>query len=130
MDDTTVSTADFGNAGSAAVTINSVVETTPTSGVFIVQVTPTSAGTLRLKINESAVLNDVAGNSLVTTPVITDTTTILVQTPFDAWSGGAAADDDSNGDGVENDVAWALGAADPNENAISRLLTPPATRTS
>jgi hypothetical protein len=37
------------------------------------------------------------------------------------WSGGAAADIDTNGDGVENGVAWALGAADPNANAIGLL---------
>lgn len=37
------------------------------------------------------------------------------------WSGGAAADIDTNGDGVKNGVAWALGAANPNANAISLL---------
>jgi hypothetical protein len=37
------------------------------------------------------------------------------------WSGGAAADIDSNGDGVDNGVAWALGAANPNANAIGLL---------
>jgi hypothetical protein len=37
------------------------------------------------------------------------------------WSGGLAADIDSNGDGVDNGVAWALGAADPNANAIGLL---------
>jgi hypothetical protein len=37
------------------------------------------------------------------------------------WSGGLAADIDSNGDGVENGVAWALGAANPNANAIGLL---------
>jgi hypothetical protein len=49
----------------------------------------------------------------------------LVQTgtPYGSWSGGAAADIDTNGDGVDNGVAWALGAADPNANAFSLLPT-------
>jgi hypothetical protein len=40
---------------------------------------------------------------------------------YDTWSGGAAADIDSNGDGVYNGVAWALNAPDPNANAIGLL---------
>ena len=44
-----------------------------------------------------------------------------VASPYGTWSGGAAADIDTNGDGVENGVAWALGAADPNANAIGLL---------
>jgi autotransporter-associated beta strand protein len=43
--------------------------------------------------------------------------------PYAAWSGGAAADIDTNGDGVDNGVAWALGAADPNANAIGLVPT-------
>jgi autotransporter-associated beta strand protein len=40
---------------------------------------------------------------------------------YAAWSGGVPIDGDSNNDGVKNGVAWALGAADPNENAIGLL---------
>ncbi|MCH7228416.1 Ig-like domain-containing protein [Haloferula sp. A504] len=42
-------------------------------------------------------------------------------TSYAGWSGGAAAEDDTNGDGVANAVAYALGAADVNENAIGLL---------
>jgi len=42
---------------------------------------------------------------------------------YSSWSGGAAADLDSNHDGVTNGIAWALGAADPNTNAIQLLPT-------
>jgi hypothetical protein len=82
MDSGTVSTNDFGNAGTAAVTINSVTETAPTSGIFTVQATPTSGGTLRLQVNAGAELKDAAGNALVTTSAILDDTTITVdETP-------------------------------------------------
>ncbi|MCF7674158.1 MAG: tandem-95 repeat protein, partial [Akkermansiaceae bacterium] len=76
MDASTVSAADFGNAGTSAVAIGTVSETSP--GVFTVPVTPTSAGTLRLQVNAGAVLTDAAGNALVTTSAIIDDTTITV----------------------------------------------------
>jgi hypothetical protein len=79
MDATTVSAADFGNAGTSAVAIGTVSETSP--GVFAVPVTPTSAGTLQLQVNAGAVLNDEAGNALDTTAAITDDTTITVVLP-------------------------------------------------
>jgi len=43
--------------------------------------------------------------------------------PYEIWSGGAAFDADANGDGVANGVAWVLGAANPNANAIDLLPT-------
>lgn len=43
--------------------------------------------------------------------------------PYAVWSGGAAANVDTNADSVFNGVAWALNAADPNQNAISLLPT-------
>jgi hypothetical protein len=76
MDASTVDAADFGNAGSATITIDTITETTP--GVFTVQATPTTAGTLRLKVNAGAELKDVAGNALNTTSAILDDTTINV----------------------------------------------------
>jgi hypothetical protein len=44
--------------------------------------------------------------------------------PFTSWSGGAAFDVDTNNDGVENGLAFLLGAADVNENA-NRFLPAP-----
>ena len=40
---------------------------------------------------------------------------------YASWSGGAGADIDSNNDGVENGVAWALGAQGPNAVAVGLL---------
>ena len=65
MDATTVTDADFGNTGTSAATIGSISETSP--GVFTVQATPTTAGTLQLAILATAELKDAAGNALDTT---------------------------------------------------------------
>lgn len=53
--------------------------------------------------------------------VINITSTGGGSSPYDTWAGGAAFSDDDNGDGVDNGLAWLLGAADPNANAISLL---------
>ena len=79
MDAGTVSAADFGNAGTAAISIGTVSAIAP--GVFTVPVTPTSTGTLQLQIKAGAVLTDVAGNALVTTSAIVDDTLISVTPP-------------------------------------------------
>ncbi len=41
--------------------------------------------------------------------------------PFDTWSGGAAFDADTNGDGIKNGLAWLLGATTKNTNASALL---------
>ncbi len=79
MDETTVDAADFSNAGSSSVTIGTITETTP--GVFTVEATPTDAGTLQLQVSATAVLSDVAGNTLNTASAIVDDTTITVNQP-------------------------------------------------
>jgi hypothetical protein len=121
LDASTVTAADFGNAGSATVSIGTVTETSPTSGVFTVQATPTSAGTLQLRVNAGAVLKDVAGNNLNTASAIADDTIITVQTSYAAWSGGTAFNADENGDDVANGVAWLLGATDTAANVDDLL---------
>jgi hypothetical protein len=78
MDASTVDAADFGNEGSSTITVGSITETSP--GVFSVVVTPTSVGTLQLKINADAVLTDAVGNALDTTSAIPDDTTLTVGT--------------------------------------------------
>jgi hypothetical protein len=119
IDDASVTAADFDNEGTAAVTIGSIAETTPTSGIFTVQVTPTSVGSLKLRIKSDAVIEDTSGNDLVVP--VSDDTTITVQTHYQAWAGGAAFGDDANGDGVSNGLAFLLGAANPSANAQDLL---------
>ena len=121
LDASTVDAADFGNAGSATITLGTVTETLP--GVFSVQATPTSAGTLQLQINQNAVLQDVAGNSLDTSSALFDDTvlTINATSPYATWSGGAAFDADANSDGVSNGLAWLLGAPDKDVSALDKL---------
>jgi len=74
IDETTVSGTDFDNEGTAGVTIGTITETSP--GVFTVQVTPTSEGTLRLRIPTGAVIKDIAGNDLVVPVSDDDTLTV------------------------------------------------------
>ena len=67
----TVLAADFDNSGTATVSIGAIAE--PSPGVFTVVVTPTSSGTLRLRIRSTAQIADAAGNLLVV-PVLDNTT--------------------------------------------------------
>jgi hypothetical protein len=76
MDAATVGADDFSNAGTASINIGTVTESSP--GVFSVPITPTSIGSLQLKVNASAVLTDVAGNALNTASAIVDDTTLSV----------------------------------------------------
>ncbi len=72
-------------------------------------VTPTASG-----INLTLTVDDGAGHT-------GSTAITTIQTQFTAWAGGMASDDDANGDGIKNGMAWVLGAADPQENAIGLL---------
>ncbi len=76
MDATTVSSADFENAGTATVTWGAISETTP--GVFSLTVTPISSGTLQLQVVQNAELLAQAGKKLDTTAPIADETVITV----------------------------------------------------
>jgi len=121
----TVSAADFTNAGNSAITIGNITEASP--GVFTVQVTPTTAGTLQLRIPVTAVIEDTAGNPLDNDPALDDNTIITVNIPpsdpYASWSGEAAFGDDENGDGVANGLAWVLGADTPDDAANGLLPT-------
>jgi hypothetical protein len=71
MNDATVTAADFTNAGSATISVGSVtrISTGTAPAAYLVQVTPTSAGTLTLRL--SGTVSDLIGNN-VTTPVDDD----------------------------------------------------------
>ncbi len=105
MNASTVDASDFSNAGTATITIGAVTETSP--GVFSVPVTPNSTGSLRLQVNQDAILSDVAGNFLVTTAAILDDTIITVD-PGDTTSptlgGGNFSDNQGGGPVVSNTV--------------------------
>jgi len=79
MDSNSVSGADFGNAGTAPISIGSISETAP--GVFAVPLTPTDVGTLQFKIFADATLTDVSGNALDTASDIVDDSTLAVYEP-------------------------------------------------
>lgn len=70
-------------------------------------------------------LQDIDGNNLISGG---GTLTVLsgpaAGSPYDTWAtGGELFDDDENGDGVANGVAFLLGAADPNADATGLLPT-------
>jgi fibronectin-binding autotransporter adhesin len=44
-------------------------------------------------------------------------------TPYSTWAGGALFTDDANNDGVDNGLAWILGAANPTVSALNKLPT-------
>ncbi|BCX47559.1 T9SSC-terminal target domain-containing protein [Haloferula helveola] len=74
-----------------------------------VTVTPTVAGT-----DLTLTVDDGAGHT-------GSVTIALIQSRFEVWSGGAAFDSDSNGDGVQDGLAWLLGAADPGQDSLQWL---------
>lgn len=120
IDHTTVTSADFVNAGGAAITIGTITEIE--DGTFTVQITPTSFGTLQLSIPTTADIRDASNNILDNNPAILDDTEINVSNNFDSWAGdGNIFGDDLNQDGIANGLAWLLGATNPNENAKDLL---------
>lgn len=123
---TTVSDVDFTNAGTASITIGTITNTSP--GVFTVEVTPTTGGSLQLRIPTSSVIQDTSGNALVTNPALDDNTTLTVteapSDPYLAWSDGAGFNTDGNDDGVPNGLAWLLGATDRFVDARDSLPIP------
>jgi hypothetical protein len=73
----TVEASDFGNAGTATLSVD-LVAATGDPAVFEVTVTPTSAGTLQLQIAAGAELTDLIGNPLDTSVALPDDTTITI----------------------------------------------------
>ena len=64
---------------------------------------------------------DTSANNLVVP--VSDDTTITVRSKYEAWSGTLDFDSDTNGDGVDNGLAFLLGAADQNVSALGLLPT-------
>ncbi|MFK7849884.1 MAG: DUF6288 domain-containing protein [Akkermansiaceae bacterium] len=77
IDETTLQAGDFSNAGSAQITIDGIIEILP--GIFSVDVTPISIGSLQLAISAGAEVLDPAGNALDTTTAIADDTILMVE---------------------------------------------------
>jgi hypothetical protein len=73
IDDATVTSADFVNAGTASITVGAVTRVSAASApaVYTFDVTPTSAGTVQLRL--AGTVSDLLGNTVVT-PVDDDTT--------------------------------------------------------
>lgn len=78
IDESSLTAGDFSNAaeGGAAITIGNIVRVAP--GVFTVEVTPTSAGSLQIQVTQGADIRDLAGNSIDTSTAILDQETLDV----------------------------------------------------
>jgi autotransporter-associated beta strand protein len=110
MDATTVTAADFSNAGTAPISIGTITETSP--GEFTVEVSPISGGTLQLRVIAAAVLTDAAGNALDTASAIPDDTTITVTIPTCTWDANAGTAGQTDGAGLWlNANQWWTGSA-------------------
>ncbi|HSP43348.1 MAG TPA: Ig-like domain-containing protein [Luteolibacter sp.] len=132
----TVNAADFSNAGSSAITIGSIVQLEDPS-VFEVTVTPTTVGTLQLRIPAGATLTDLAGNALDTGSAFTDDTVITVETDasYISWAGGFAGLTDPDpaldfdAGGLETGLEWVLGG-DPTDGSDDAGIAPTFDNTS
>jgi len=122
IDAASVTAVDFDNDGSAGITVGAISETSPTSGVFTVAVTATSPGSLKLRIPNGAVIEDVALNDLVVP--VTDDTIITVRNAYQTWALtnaiSSAPGADKDGDGVNNAIEFLLGG-DVSTNDLSKL---------
>ncbi|MBT8038428.1 MAG: sialate O-acetylesterase [Verrucomicrobiae bacterium] len=101
MDETTFNAVDFVNAGTATISVGTIIKVAPNE--FIVPVTPTTSGTLQIAVASEGVINDSAGNSLVTSPPVTDDIVITVD-EFDVTPptlAGSNITDDLNGGPLE-----------------------------
>jgi len=77
IDSTSVTPSDFGNGGTAPITVNSVTLTADPA-VYTVSVTTAGPGTLNLEIVAGAEITDFVGNPLNTTTALPDDITITV----------------------------------------------------
>jgi len=133
----TVDASDFGNFGTAGFTIDSVVQQED-AAVFLVTVTPTSAGTLQLQINESAVLTDLNGNPLDTSTALLDDTVIEITATaagYAAWADGFPGLTnpdptlDFDGGGLATALEWVLDG-DPTDPSDDLSIMPTIDNTS
>ncbi len=95
MNASTVTSIDFDNAGTSSIEFGAITETSP--GVFTVKVTPTTTGTLRLRVPTTASMTDLAGNPLDNDPAILDDETINVTADVTAPTLTSIVDDQGGG---------------------------------
>jgi hypothetical protein len=77
IDASTLTADDFENAGSAAITIDTIRGALDPAA-FVVTLTPTTVGTVKLQTKTGALIEDPVGNPMITTSPIADDTTITV----------------------------------------------------
>lgn len=131
----TLTAADFSNAGSAVIEIGTISEVALST--YTVEVTPTTVGTLQLRINQGAVVTDLAGNALDTSAALTDDTIITVseEAGYASWAGGFTGLTntdptlDFDGGGLATGIEWVVGG-DPTDPSDDAALAPTFDNTS
>lgn len=122
MNATTVNPSDFGNAGGADIAVPVVQQVS--AQVFLVKMTPTSEGTLRLEIPEGADLKDALGNSMDTEfVVIQDNVTFSVESGTPILQPTDFVDDKAGGSVMPNTlVTYTLTfSKDMNASTVSAI---------
>lgn len=76
MDATTVASADFENGGTSTITFGNITEIT--DGVFEIEVTPVTSGTLQFQIKQGVNIESADNEQLNTSEAIADDTIIIV----------------------------------------------------
>jgi len=104
----TLVAGDFDNSGTASISVGTISQTS--SSVYTVQVTPTSPGSLTLRIKGSAAITDLAGN-ILTAPV-TASATVTVHSVTVTWDANGTGTGQTDGSGAWlNASQWWNGSA-------------------
>jgi autotransporter-associated beta strand protein len=125
-------TVNYGTLTLGAANPNNDVSTVTVASGATLNLTYTGTDKVKVLVINGVTLPDGeygrAGSAspVIENPQITGDGTITVASdPYEAWAGaGVAFDADANNDGVENGLAWLLGAANKDINALGLLPKP------
>jgi autotransporter-associated beta strand protein len=125
LDVTAASTIQIGNGGTLAFSASAGIDwtggTLNVTGTFVpgssIRFGSSSAGLTATQLGLISI-NGVPGALLDSNGYL-----IVGSDPYTTWSGGAPFDGDANNDGVQNGLAWLLGAANPTFGALPLLPT-------
>jgi autotransporter-associated beta strand protein len=117
--DTSAITGTLAMAGSI---LNLTATSTPDPGVYVLATATVGITGTPATINTNGISGTVSVDTASSPKRLL--LTVSVDSPFETWAGpGVAFDADANNDGVDNGMAWVLGAANASANALPLLPT-------